>query len=229
MTNYLLIGALLLGLLLPLQASAITISSLEVDITAGRTFAIWANTTINPGQQAIFTQNGDPSNGYNFDSSDPTNCVPGCVPQVKVTLGGSPQTFNDTGGILAGRGTETGPAPQITNEGSNWVLIGSVNIGAEHIDVFVGYADNAHTFPGIIPSPWQGDSGVAVFDGTGTTDSGNPCTSTPGLCFDAGAVRIVDSPLQFDLPRAVPAPSPLILLGISLVAMSLFGSRPSQG
>src|SRR5438552_17464746 len=146
--NFILV-AVLLSLLLPLQASAITISSLEVDITAGRTFAIWANTSINPGQQAIFTQNS----GFNFDSSDPTNCVPGCVPQVKVTLGGSAQTFNDTTAILAAHGTEQG-ANQTLNEFANWVLIGSVNIGSEHIDVFVAYADNAHpnTNPPGIPN-----------------------------------------------------------------------------
>jgi hypothetical protein len=106
-----------------------TISNITVDsFQNGASFSLWPTFTLAAGQAAILTA----TFGDNFDTSDqPIQCTPsGAIPQVHITVGGTPETLSDTGQRLNTGGTDIAICSNPTfvgpNESIGWALIGTV-------------------------------------------------------------------------------------------------------
>lgn len=202
-----LVGAILL--VTPSISHAVLINSVTVDIP-GSQFAgpfsllIWPPPAVNlaPGDQLILTETGL-AIGFDFDTSD-LSCLP-CNPAYTVTVNGTVFAA-DPGHVLTFNGADDGSL--VTNEAADWVSLGT----AGGFEVFVGYADTAHSgpfgFDNGLPSVWEGDPGVTFRGGPG----GGGC-QTVDPCFDAGAIRIVAL-------QQVPAPATLMLIGAALVGVA---------
>jgi len=183
---------------------------------SGCTFTLWnlgaGGVNLSTGA-LILTQTA----GFNFDSSDLLSTA---TPTITVGTTAGSFTFTDNGLILS---QPNGPDPLTTvhQEAVDWTLP-TINTGAG-IQIWLGYADNAHTgtagacgdadgdcLPGngTVGSPWQGTAGTTFLGGTG----GPSGCDRPGItsCFDAGAIRIQQL-------VATPEPSTLLLLGIGLL------------
>lgn len=139
------------------SAAPITISNLMVTINPGTgplVFTLWANATINPGDNAVFGQTGS----FNFDTSDFgfLNGIPGhaidaghplggctnpgaltpaqateCIanePTVSFLANGSPLSFTDKGTILNTFGYDFINGSSDGNESINWNVIGTAPI-----------------------------------------------------------------------------------------------------
>src|SRR5215467_4746541 len=141
-------------LLTPQLVRAVVITSVDVDIALDaahgggiRNYSIWdsqigAGVTLNAGQQLILTQNGQASLAYNFDTSEDAADRATAATRHTVTINGV--TFTDTTGVLMALPKGVDPENSAFNEAQDWVLIGTI---AGQFQVFVGYADNAHTDP----------------------------------------------------------------------------------
>jgi hypothetical protein len=136
------------------SAAPITISNLTVTLNPGTgplVFTLWANATINPGDNAVFGQTAS----FNFDTSDSgfLNGVPGlaidaghplggctnpgaltpaqateCIanePTVSFLANGLPLSFTDKGTILNTFGYDFINGSSDGNESINWNVIGS--------------------------------------------------------------------------------------------------------
>lgn len=204
-----LVGAILL--VTPSIGHAVLITTVTVNIPGSQfapafTLAGWGLPfNLVPGDELILTQ----TIGYNFDTSDLVCGGPCGNPSYTVTVNGTPFAA-DPGHVLTFNGADDGTA--VTNEAANWVSLGST----ASFQVFVGYADNAHSGPFAIvnglPSPWEGDPKV-TFKGAAATGG---CTHGVDPCFDAGAIRIVALQVQ------VPAPATLMLIGAALVGVAVW-------
>jgi hypothetical protein len=90
--------------------------------------------------------------------------------------------FVSCGGSGGGNTVNVNVPPGGTGQGGNFYVV-----PIPSVTVSVGYADDAHTFPGAFPSVWSGSPNV-IFDGHPfTAGGGEQCASN---CWDAGAVRV---------------------------------------
>lgn len=223
--------------LLPQLSHALTITGVDVDIPLNaangggtRNYSIWdgqigAGVILTAGQQLILTQNS----GYNFDTSEDQADRAVAASRHIVTINGL--SFTDTTGVLLGLPRGVDPENAVFNETQDWVLIGTV---AGEFQLFVGYADNAHTGPCLdadsncFPNPLNGiwpngqpgnpaQPGIFFF-GAGGTGGCDRAGANP--CYDAGALRIV----ALDTPT-VPEPAAIILLALGLAVFSVVNFR----
>ena len=137
--------------ILDTSGAPITISNLTVTINPGTgpiVFTLWANATINPGENAVFGQTGS----FNFDTSDfgflgavgidaghplggctnPGALTPAqameCIanePIVSFLANGTPLSFTDKGTILNTFGYDFINGSSDGNESINWNVIGT--------------------------------------------------------------------------------------------------------
>lgn len=122
--------------------SPVEVNSVVVHFSAGCTYDIWPHdVALSAGNQLIVTQTASgaadgcaPDNGF-MDSSDigpggvswSGNCSQsGVIPEVDVTIDGTPSAFSDTGQVLNTGGVDGATCPPLNgNESTQWTLIGT--------------------------------------------------------------------------------------------------------
>jgi len=238
----LVVGVMMIGVPTVSQATAVTSISVALGSTvycdtlnplATCTNRIWnlgaGGVTIGmgPTNSLVLTQNqpGVGTGGFNFDTSDVFVAM-GFTGIPVITIGTSSPTatatFNDTGRILSqtpGTIVPQGPDPggSFHEEAVDWTSLGTQS----GIQIWLGYADTAHsqtTCPDsdgdcIPANPWPGTIAPGTFLGSAVTSSTGCVRAGVTSCFDAGAIRIET------VQVAVPEPSSLFLLGISLLGI----------
>ena len=193
------------------------------------------------GQALVLTQNTPAGTGgaagFNFDTSDFGTFA------YNITINGTlvPVTGSN---IRLNFGGVDNPVSTAINEAGNWLFYGSVTFGADTLDVFTGYVDTLHTNACADADancrPNQPGGGILnTFDGLGGSTPafrfiGSPSSAPAGypvsalanhcqsatetLCYDAGAIMIVER-------ARVPEPSSLFLLGAGLIGVAAYGRK----
>jgi hypothetical protein len=205
-------------------AEAVVITDVKVVIGANDYTAAsvgWSfPVTLLQGQDLVLTQN---NGGYSFDTSDGLGPF---IPEIHVTADGKTKVFKDLGQILNVKGIDT--LTTFDNEAQEFGLA----LKGRGYQLFLGYADNAHTgacgawassiglsgAPTCLPTPFFG---ATFFQGTGALmpaglvqDQPFHCDGTGQIanCYEGGVLRIL----------AVPEPASMVLL---LTGAAIFGVR----
>jgi hypothetical protein len=212
------------------------------DLGGGKTVGVGGNNAL------VLTQNqsgvSGSIGGFNFDTSEialgviPTGPVPAFTGSATIGIGINGNTtansvvFTDNGTILnLPQGLDpTGIGADTHQESVDWTLPAVNTLGG--IKIWLGYADTSHNAScsdgdtdclpgnGTANSPWGAAQLGSNFLGGTAGPSGciKPGTTA---CFDAGAIRIE--------AVAAPEPSPLLLFGIGLIAVSLVIQKKAKG
>jgi hypothetical protein len=121
------------------STSSITVDAMTVHIDTC-SFSGWAPAALAPGWEVIMTQQetggSNGCNGSEFDTSDvgpggsswAGHCTPPdkpILPVVDLTINGTTTSLTDSGQVLNTGGIDTGFAPCLSNESTQWTVIGS--------------------------------------------------------------------------------------------------------
>ena len=229
------------------HADPFTITSIDVivggaeycsdNLTCGN--KVWSlgatGVTLNTGQSLVLTQ----TNGFNFDSSDPSangGTIAFCDSASAGTTCTTTLKINNTAVNISGSAGENNLADNNkdkggqTNEATNYGLVAKNVLGFAG-DVYFGYADNVHanacqdSDSNCLPTsgstpPLNIFANATVFKGAGATftpQAGAVCTGK-GDCFDAGAILIYNT-------QAVPEPVTMFLGGTGLILLGYAARR----
>jgi len=168
--------------------------------------------------------------GYDFDPSDH-----GAGP-VTIVINGLPTILSDST-VLNFHGADV---QNQANEAHLYTVLGTIPNPPDPFLVEVGYADSLHEnacvngagpdashlcFPNAtFPFDNVGTGGATVFIGHGAGDPGvgftaGHCVFATSTCWDSGVIRITE------LPKAVPEPSTLFLLGAGLMVLGSYARK----